>query len=69
MDDVFSIWPTLAEMARDLGAPYPTVQSWHRRGGIPIRRFPDVVAAARKRGSDLTMEGLVALYIASKDAA
>ncbi|WP_201151272.1 hypothetical protein [Rhodovulum sulfidophilum] len=55
MDEIFEIWPSLAEMARDMGEKYPTVAAWKRRG-IPARRDADVIAAARQRGFDLTYE-------------
>ncbi|RBO54040.1 hypothetical protein DSD19_06140 [Rhodovulum sp. BSW8] len=55
MDNIFAIWPSLAEMARDMGEKYPTVAAWKRRG-IPARRDADVIAAARRRGVDLTYE-------------
>ena len=57
MDDVFDIWPTTADMARDLGMPYPTVASWRQRG-IPAARDADVIAAAGRRGVVLTFERL-----------
>lgn len=57
MDEIFAIWPTIAEMARDMGEPYPTVSSWVRRG-IPAARDADVIAAAKRRGVDVTFERL-----------
>jgi len=55
MDEIFKIWPSLADMARDLDEKYPTVASWRRRG-IPARRDPEIVAAARNRGVTITLE-------------
>jgi hypothetical protein len=54
------IWPTWAELARDLGVPYPTVASWPKRG-LPPRRIPDIIRAAKARGKDLTFEVLMPL--------
>ncbi len=60
MEQLRTIWPTLADMAADLGCPYPTVASWPKRG-IPHRRFASIIAAARRRGADLTFEQLLAM--------
>jgi len=53
MDEIFEIWPSLADLARDLRLPYPTVASWKQRG-VPANRDPDVIAAALDRGHELT---------------
>ena len=58
MEHVFSLWPTLALMADDLGKPYPTVASWRQRGSIPARYDLDLIAAAERRGRKLTLEDL-----------
>ncbi len=60
MQNLSHIWPTSADLARDLGLPYPTVSAWRARG-IPARRFADIVRAARRRGVVLTMEELAGL--------
>lgn len=47
---LMAFWPTLADLAADLGCPVGTVLSWSRRGVIPRSRWPDLlVAAARRR--------------------
>lgn len=58
MEKIRHIWPTTADLARDLGLPYPTVGSWARRG-IPAGRVPEIVRAARAKGHDLTFEALL----------
>lgn len=60
MQMLTDIWPTWAELARDLGVPYPTVGSWAKRG-LPPRRIPDIIRAAKARGKDLTFEALMPL--------
>ena len=42
-------WPTLADLARDIGAPLATVRSWRRRDSIPAHCWDAVIWAARKR--------------------
>ena len=51
IDEVFSIWPSLAEMARDLGVKYYTVTKWWQRKRIPPESWNAVVAAAKRKGS------------------
>ena len=52
------IWPTLADLASDLGKPYQTVAAWKQRGRVPADHDLDLIEAARKRGADLTLEEL-----------
>ena len=58
MEHIFSIWPTLSDLASDLGKPYPTVSAWKQRGSIPARYDLDLVQAAAKRGHTITFEQL-----------
>lgn len=46
---VFSIWASLADMARELDRPYQTVAKWSQRKRIPPESFAEVVAGARRR--------------------
>jgi hypothetical protein len=57
MERLNHIWPTMADLARDLAVPYPTVQSWASRG-IPARRWTSIIEAAKARGHVLTVEKL-----------
>ncbi|ODM47230.1 hypothetical protein A9320_23215 [Ruegeria sp. PBVC088] len=59
MEILLNIWPSISELAKDLGEPYSTVQSWRHRG-IPARRYPQLIEVAKRRGADLTYEELVA---------
>lgn len=61
MENVFRIWPTLTEMASDLGAPYPKVQAWKVRGRIPAKYDLALIAAAKARGHELSLEELATL--------
>lgn len=58
MRHIFAIWPTLSDLASDLGVPYPTVASWKQRGRIPADRDLDIIAAAARRGARITLEDL-----------
>ncbi len=58
MEHIFSLWPSIGEMARDLGDKYPTVAAWKQRGRIPPDRDTDVIKAAKARGIELTREQL-----------
>ncbi len=59
MDHLAHIWPTMAELAADLGVPYSTVAAWKQRGRIPAERDADLVRAAAARGASLTFEDLM----------
>lgn len=58
MEKLLQIWPTMAALAGDLALPYQTVAAWKDRG-IPARRAPAIVQAARKRGHELTLDDLL----------
>lgn len=51
IDDIFGIWPSLGEMAKDLGQIEDTVYRWKMRGRIPEDVWPTVIekAAAREQ--------------------
>jgi hypothetical protein len=58
MERIFRIWPTLKEMAAELGKPYPTVAAWHQRRSIPAKYDAEIVRAAKKRGQNVSFETL-----------
>lgn len=58
MERIFDIWPTLKEMASDLGKPYPTVAAWRARKSIPAKYDAQIIHHAKKRGSDVSFEML-----------
>jgi hypothetical protein len=43
------LWPSDAELARDLGVPYPTVAAWKQRGSIPASYWRRLLRAAKAR--------------------
>lgn len=58
MEQVFAIWPSLAQLAADLRKPYPTVAAWRQRGSIPAKYDLELIRAASARGRTLTLEDL-----------
>lgn len=58
MDEVFTIWPTTADMARDIGVNPITARHWRRRKSIPAWYDAAIVDAAKRRGAKLTFEDL-----------
>lgn len=56
MDHIFSIWPTVADMARDLGENPVTVRAWRQRGSIPAKHDLAIIECARERGAEVTLE-------------
>lgn len=56
IEDVFSIWESDAEMAREVGVPYDRVAKWKQRGRIPPEASDAVIEAAEREGVALSME-------------
>ena len=50
------IWPTWKELSDDLGVPYTTVWSWKVRNRIPADYEQKIIAAAKARGVELTLQ-------------
>lgn len=50
VDDIIGLWPSMADLGRDLGLPYPTVAAWKQRGSIPVTYWRELVRAAQQRG-------------------
>jgi hypothetical protein len=68
--DIFAIWPTDADLAREIGMSYSTVSAWKQRGSIPVAYWHAILDAAHRRGHlELTADLLVELHAgASGDA-
>jgi hypothetical protein len=60
--DIFKIWGSLAEMAEAIGRGHWTVQKWSQRKSIPSDAWPDVIAAARRKGKKLSAEQLLSMH-------
>lgn len=72
MDQLFSLWPTAADMARDIGENPVTVRSWRTRGSIPAKHDLKIIERARQKGGSITFEDLArarASSFRSEDAA
>lgn len=54
IDDIFAIWPSLRQMAEDLGQLEDTVYRWKQRGRIPEDVWPALIAKAAAREKLLT---------------
>ena len=67
MQIVFELWPSVAQMARDLGEKDVTVRAWKARGNIPAGQDVKLVNAARKLGKALTYEHLARLRAGEDD--
>lgn len=61
IDDVFDLWKSIAEMARDVNRKYQTVSKWEQRGRIPPEAFDSVIVAAARKEQPLTHGMLIAL--------
>lgn len=58
--DIFGLWPSVGVMATELERGYDTVLAWRTRGRIPEDAWDDVIVAASKRGSQLSIAQIVA---------
>lgn len=56
--DILDLWPTRADVARDIGYPDVTVRAWGNRDSIPGVADVPLVSAAKRRGFALTFEML-----------
>ena len=57
--DIIARWPTLQQMAGDLGLPVKNVRRWQDIGSIPAEWFVAVQTAAKARGfGDITVRSL-----------
>ena len=56
--EILDLFPTRAELAREIGEADVTVRQWGRNNSIPGRADVALVSAAKKRGLKLTYEDL-----------
>jgi len=58
-ESVISLWPSLAELAKDIGVDVSHAQTMKTRDSIPSRFWGDLEDAARRRGiSEVTAKQL-----------
>lgn len=50
------------KMAEALGVKPSAASEMKRRGSIPVRYWPDLVAACQQKGIDISYERLVAIH-------
>ena len=58
MEHIAHVWPSMADLAADIGKPYSTVAAWKQRGRIPADYDFILIEAAKRRGKTLTLEEL-----------
>jgi hypothetical protein len=62
--DLIGTWPrdegmtSIATFAADMGVPYYHAQTMRYRSSISVEKWPDVIAAAKKRGFGITHDDL-----------
>lgn len=67
--DIFSAWPSDADLARDIGLSYPTVASWKQRGSIPVAYWRPIIRAAHKRQHpEITADLLLELHAGERQS-
>ena len=63
--DVIELWPTAAELAREISVKEVTVRAWKFRT-IPAEYWKDIEAAAKARGLAVSIDDLAEM--AARDA-
>lgn len=46
---VIHLWPSIRDLATDVGRRYETVRGWHRRNSIPPSQWDRLIESARFR--------------------
>lgn len=54
IEQIFELWPTQVEMARDVGVQWQTCAKWSQRSRIPPEAWDAVIAAVARKGRRLT---------------
>ncbi|MDJ0631075.1 MAG: hypothetical protein QNJ44_22650 [Rhodobacter sp.] len=74
--ELVNLWPTRAELARDISAVSPLIEAtthqvhkWAENGSIPSKYQSAVLRAATERGFPVTAELLITLHSPREDAA
>lgn len=60
VQDIFRLWPSVSELASQIGEKPDTVLRWKLRGRIPERVWPKVIMAAGLMDKPLTVGQLLA---------
>lgn len=59
IEDIFQIWPTTADLAREVNQNYDTVRKWKEHGRIPATAWRAVIIAAAKRERIISVDDLM----------
>lgn len=54
IEQIFGLWPTQVEMAREVGVEWQACAKWSQRKRIPPEAWDAVIAAAKRKGRRLT---------------
>lgn len=69
-DFIFALWPSAAELARDMRVERHCARCWIARGKIPMLYWPLLIhLCAEKFGQNVTHESLIAATLARRGAA
>ena len=68
VENICDLWPSDADLARDMQIPYSTVAAWKQRDSIPAGYWRDLVRAAKVRGLPQVTTDLLAELHARNDS-
>ncbi len=63
--DVIDQWPSVSELASDIGEKAFTVRKWRTRNSIPAEKWDALLKAAKKRGFSMNADQLMKLAAAA----
>lgn len=66
IQDIFNIWPSIEEMASDLGELPDTVYRWRKKGRIPAHVWPELIEKAATREHLVTAAQLMKLCVVKR---
>lgn len=64
--DIVSLWPSIEDLARDVGATPDRAYKWRARDNIPAEYWQRLIDSGANRGIEITPEQLVALASAKQ---
>ena len=64
-DAILDLWPSLADLARDISEAPETVRMWKYREHIPPKHWGPILRAATSRGIEISFDDLEAARMAS----
>lgn len=56
--EIINLWPSIGDLASEVGADREAVRLWRKRNRIPLKKLAAVAVAARDRGYNVSLQEL-----------